>query len=224
MIIMKYLIKVFNLGRVKSILMHFMLVSGVFYLIDNKLDWNLSNFKNLNTERTIILVEFLFFYWLIYFVFYKGLKYILRYFFHSKLRDRVKRKRNQYLEGISQSDKKELVVLTDGMAEIYYQYFVKMGFITSSDISEPLEINNSEKEELFNKILEDIYSWFLLIFHSFITVLIVFQFYAWWFISLVGIIIVILILLIFFMVYFLMNLEILELVRKKLLKRSNSLM
>lgn len=210
--------------RIKVATMHFMLTAGVIFII------GFDPFKNYDLiiqdpkGRSWLLVGSVFLYWLIYFIFYKVLKLVLRYFFHSRLREKVRNERNQLLNDYSFTNKKYTYLFTTEMSTFYYKYFMKMGLITTNDLSVPLTVTLSKKEDMFNEVLEDQYSWILLIFHSLITTIVVFNFYAWWFIAIMILAIVVMLFFVIIMVYLLMHFESLELIRRQLLKQSNNLM
>lgn len=222
--ILSRLKRLISIKKLKTALKHSMLTAGVIFIIGFD---PLKNYDQIIQDpkgRSWLLVGAVLLYWLIYFIFYKVLKLILRYFFHSRLREKVRYERDQLLNDYSFTNKRNTYLLTTDMSAYYYKYFMKMGLITTNDISIPLTITLSQKEELFNEVLEDQYSWILLIFHSLITTIVVFNFYAWWFIAIMILAIAVMLFFVIIMVYILMHLESLELIRRRLLKQSINLM
>lgn len=218
------LAKFINPRSFKKFVKNFMLLSGSLFIVGINISFELESIFTDQNLRTLVLIKIIVAYGLLYFFFYKILKYFLRYFFHSKLRDKIRKERDEFLNQISIEDKKSVSLLTDDLSKMIFKYLVKMGLITSNDLTVPLKINQTEKEDLFNEIVEDQYSWILLILHSLITTIIVFKFYAWWFILLMVLAIIVMMVSVFIMIYVLLHLEILEIIRKKLVRHSSQLM
>jgi len=219
-----HLRKLVSVKRFKAIVIQSMLTAGVIFILGFNPLINYDQIIQDPKGRSWLLLVFILLYGLIYFIFYKGLKLVLRYFFHSKLREKVRNERNQLLNNFSYTDKKAWYKLSTEISILFYKYFLKMGLITTRDLNIPFKIDVSEKEDLFNEILEDQYSWILIIFHSLITTIVVFNFYAWWFIVIMILAILIMLFFVFVTVYILMNLEVLEVIRRQLLKQSINLM
>lgn len=216
--------KLVSVRKIKGIVMQSMLMAGVIFIIGFNPIKNYDQIIQDPKGRSWLLLVSILLYASIYLIFHKGLKLVLRYFFHSKLREKVRNERNQLLRNITYSDKKDSYLFSVEISMYFYKYFLKMGLITTNDLKTPFAISVSQKEDFFNEILEDQYSWILLIFHSLITTIIVFNFYSWWFIVIMILAIVIMLFFVFVTVYILMNLEYLELIRKQLLKQSINLM
>lgn len=216
--------KLISVKRLKAIAKQSMLTAGVIFIIGFE---PLKNFDQIIQDpkgRSWLLLASIILYVLIYFIFYKVLKLVLRYFFHSRLREKVRNERNKLSSDHSFTSKKNSYLLTTEMSAYYYKYFMKMGLITTNDLNVPLTITLSQKENLFNEVLEDQYSWILLIFHSLITTIVVFNFYAWWFIAIMLLAIAVMLFFVIITVYILMHMETLELIRRQLLKQFNNLM
>lgn len=217
-------LKQLSITRIKSIIKNSFILTGVFYFNENKQIKDFIFFLKDLEARSWELLYAILTYTAIYVFFYLILKLVLRYFFHSKLRDKFRSERDEFLKKSSYKDKKETHLLHVKISSKVYKYFIKMGLITTSDLSSPVKINSSEKEDMFNEILEDQYSWILIIFHSTITTIVVFNFYSWWFILGMVLALVFMLLTVFGTVLIMMNLESLESIRKQLIKHSVKLM
>lgn len=216
--------KLVSIKKIKISIKLSMLAAGVIFIIGFNPFMNYELFIQDPKGRSLLLLGVFLLFWFLNFVFYKLFKLILRYFFHSRLREKVKRERDHLSNDRSFTNRKNIYFLTTEIATFYYKYFLKMGLITTNDLSKPLMITLSQKEELFNEILEDQYSWILIIFHSLITTVVVFNFYAWWFIAAMIFAIAVMLFFVIITVYILMHLESLELIRRQLMKQSINLM
>ncbi len=218
------LINLINPKSFKGFVKNFMLLSGALYFVGKDISTDLSSLATLPNLRSWLIIKIVIVYIALYFIFYKVFKYILRYFFHSRLRDKIRKEINEFVAKITFEEKRNVLMITDDISNWIYKYLVKMGLITSNDLSEKVVLNQSENEDLFNEIVEDQYSWILVILHSLITTIVVFKFYDWWFISLMLLAIIVMVISVFGMIYVLLHLEILETIRKNLLRRSSKLM
>ncbi len=216
--------KLISVKNIKAIAIQSMLTAGVIFIIGFNPIKNYDQIIQDPKGRSWLLLAFILLYGFIYFIFYKVLGLALRYFFHSKLREKVRNERNQLLNNITYADKKDSYLFSTKISIFFYKYFIKMGLITTSDLNTPFTINVCQKEDLFNEILEDQYSWILLIFHSLVTTIVVFNFYSLWFILLMILAILVMLFFVFITVCILMNLEYIEVIRKQLLRQSVNLM
>jgi hypothetical protein len=198
-----------------------MLISGVFYFFSAQQLFLIQTFFADPKSRTILLIEIIVIYFIIYLTFYPLLKLLLRYVFHYWLRDKLKPAQTIHLETIS--DKKENIKIGEEIGKMLFLY-VKLGVINSKDFKGSISFTPEQKEELFNDALNDLYSWITLIIHTGITLLIVYNYYAIWFIILFLLVLVITVLLTVMSVFFILNLEELEYARRDLVKRSKTLM
>lgn len=214
----------FSIKRFKTFTKQSMLMISTFYIIGfnpiNSYDELLKDPQS----RSWTLIYAMLIYGLIYFIFYWMLNLLLRYLFHSKLRSVARAEREDTLTTSTFKDKKDSFLFTNNIASIIHKYIVSMGFIKTRDLQNSLILTVDQKEELFNKILEEQYSWVTLLFHSLITTLVVFKFYAWWFILLMIIAILVMLFFTILSVYLIINIDSIELVRKQLSKQSINLM
>jgi hypothetical protein len=104
--------------------------------------------------------------------------------------------------------------VTNQIGTSIYRYFMKFGLVSSADFSSPILFTLVEKEETFNAALKDLYSWFLLILHTGVTMIIVWQFYSIWFLSIFLVLLVIMIFVAYSIVHVMMHLDVLERIRR----------
>lgn len=216
--------KIFSLRNFKSAARSSLILIGIGYIFSVSEILSINKLLSNPEERSILLVKVIGLGLLIYFMFYVVIKFFLRLLFHSRLRNKVRENRDEFNAQINFQNKRDFVVNVRNVGELIYNYFIKFGLINSGELSTPLVLNNEQKEEVFNDILNDVYSWILLIFHTAVTVFIVWNYYSLWFIILISLALIFMLIVATTIVYVLMHLETLEYFRRDLISRSKKLM
>jgi ABC-type multidrug transport system fused ATPase/permease subunit len=219
---LKELKSLITLENFKIVLKQSMLLSGVFFFINETLLLSWDSFVSDPKSRTVLVFKIILVYFGLILIFYSIPKLILRYFIHSKFRDRVINNREDFTT-TSFQEKKENILAGNEMGRHFFQHFMKLGLLNSSEITTPIILTKEQKEDLFNYALKDIYSWITLILHTGITLIIVFNFYSIWFISIFSLALILSILFAIVASFIILHLESLEYIRRDLVKRSKKI-
>lgn len=213
-----------TLGRAKRSWINIMLISNVLFILNVTYSDLSHSLVDYDAFRSWLVIKVAILYGFFYLIFYKGVDLILRYFFHSRLRDKIRAKREDFLRNKNNNDVRDLVFVTNDISRLVYNYFVKMGLLPTSIYEEPTFLLEKEKEDVFNFVLKDMYSWIALIIHTSVTAIFVFKFYAIWFMVILILALVFMLFAVITVVYLLMHWDVVEAVRKRLLRISGELM
>lgn len=171
-------------------------------------------------ERTTSIFTFIAIYVIIYFLIYVILKWPLRLIFHGKVKIKIQSARKE----IEKKDKgeitKDLIDSFSRISRFFQKYLFKYGLIGSNDLNDPIVFEISEKEEGFNEAMNSMYKWILMIIHTVVLFIIVWKVYAWWFYAIMAVVFILSIFVTWALAFMILNIEVLELLRLKLLKEN----
>lgn len=216
--------KLFTAKNFQFALKQSMILSGVLYFFNTKNIISMTDFVSNPKSNTTLLLELIATYFSIIILFYALPKIVLRYFIHSKLRDKIRIARDEQVKNSSFTERKNDIVFASEIGKSTFQNVMKLGLLNSKDINQPIILSPIQKEEVFNFIMDDLYKWITLILHTGITLIVVYDYYSIWFIIVFVLAFMFSILFTVIMVFIILNLESLEYIRRDLVKRSKLLM
>ncbi len=216
--------KILTLKNIRVVLKQSMILSCTVYFFNVQNLLSVDGIVSNPKTNTILLLKLIATYFLITAIFYLIPKLILRFFIHSKFRDKIRKERDEGLKNSSFGSKRRDLIIASEIGKGAYDNVMKLGLLDSKNFNEPLVFTYEQKEEVFNYALTDIYNWITLILHTGITLIIVYDYYNIWFILVLILALVVSIFIALSIVIFIFNIESFEYVRRDILRRCQQLM
>jgi len=219
--ILKQIKKALSIDRFVALWRVVLLFFSTDYFIQFNPQWQKLNYNLENVDsRTIELLYFIAIWILIWWIVYRLLRLPLRLIFHGKVKSKILNAKKKIEKKGNRETSKDLLEFYSWFSPSIQKFGFKLGFISSNDLNEPLNFDLTEREGGFNEAMLDMYRWLLTLLHTFLVIIVVWQYYSWWLFVILTIIFVVSILLTIIFAVVMLNVEVLEMLRLKLLKEN----